>query len=561
MEKMQLDLGQYQSAYDAGLADLEANNVIQRIWGHDHTVWQESPVEIENRLGWLTIMDTMQADVERLQLVASTLENDGYSNVLLLGMGGSSLAPEVLSFVFDESYGLGLNVLDSTDPSMVKMYADMLDLEVTAFIVASKSGGTAETLSAFKYFYNLLLDIYDGDTDAVGKHFIAITDPDSKLIGISERLQFRALFVNNPNIGGRYSVLSYFGLLPATLIGVDVPELLRRAQEMAGNNNSLDLSTNYGAQLGTVMGTLAKEGRDKITIFASPILANFGDWVEQLIAESTGKDGKGILPVVGELIGAPDSYGDDRLFVYIKVADDETYDSAIASLKQAGHPVVTIHLNGKYDIGGQFFLWEMATAIAGYFLKIHPFNQPNVESAKNQARAKIDEYKETGKLAELPVALSENGIKVMGDVSADSVADALKNFLAQAENGAYISVHAYVPMTEETIDVLQHLQSKLRDMTKLATTIGFGPRFLHSTGQLHKGDAGKGLFIQFTADDPLDVDIPDEAGSDESAMSFGTLKEAQALGDRAALLDVDRKFIRLHLSDINENLRTLIDSL
>ncbi len=561
MEKMQLDLGQYQAAYETGLADLEANNVIQRIWGHDHTVWQESPVEIENRLGWLTIMDTMQADVERLQMLASALENDGYSNVLLLGMGGSSLAPEVLSFVFDESYGLGLNVLDSTDPSMVKMYADMLDLEVTAFIVASKSGGTAETLSAFKYFYNLLMDIYDGDKVATGKHFIAITDPESKLIGISERLQFRALFVNDPNIGGRYSVLSYFGLIPAALIGVDVPELLRRAQEMAGNNNSLDLSTNYGAQLGTVMGTLAKEGRDKITIFASPILANFGDWVEQLIAESTGKDGKGILPVVGELIGSPDSYGDDRVFVYIKVADDETYDAAIANLKQAGHPVVTINLNGKYDIGGQFFLWEMATAIAGYFLKIHPFNQPNVESAKDQARAKIDEYKKTGKLEELPVALSENGIKVMGDVSANNVADALKNFLAQAEDGAYISVHAYVPMTQETMDVLQHLQSKLRDTTKLATTIGFGPRFLHSTGQLHKGDAGKGLFIQFTADDPLDVDIPDEAGSDDSAMSFGTLMEAQALGDRAALLDVDRKFIRLHLSDINENLRTLVDSL
>ena len=561
MEKMQLDLGQYQSVYDAGLADLESNNIIQRIWGHDHTVWKESPVEIENRLGWLTIMDTMQADVERLQMLASSLENDGYSNVVLLGMGGSSLAPEVLSFVFDESYGLGLNVLDSTDPSMVKNYADILDLEVTAFIVASKSGGTAETLSAFKYFYNLLLDIYHGDKDAVGKHFIAITDPESKLIGISERLQFRALFINDPNIGGRYSVLSYFGLVPASLIGVDVPELLRRAQEMAGNNNSLELDNNFGAQLGAVMGTLAKEGRDKVTIFASPLLANFGDWVEQLIAESTGKDGTGILPVVGELIGSPESYGDDRLFVYIKVADDESYDAAIDSLKQAGHPVVKINLNGKYDIGGQFFLWEMATAIAGYFLGIHPFNQPNVESAKNQARAKIDEYKETGKLTELPVALSENGIKVMGDVSADSVAEALKNFLAQAEDGAYISVHAYIPMTEETMDVLQHLQSKLRDTTKLATTIGFGPRFLHSTGQLHKGDAGKGLFIQLTADDPLDVDIPDEAGSDESAMTFGTLKEAQALGDRAALLDVDRHFIRLHLSDINENLRTLIDSL
>lgn len=561
MEKLQLDLGQYQAGYNAALDDLEANTIIQRIWGHDHTVWQDDPTEISNRLGWLNIMDDMQADVGRMQGLLSSLENEAYSNVLLLGMGGSSLAPEVFSFIFDESYGLGLNVLDSTDPAMVKNYGDILDLNVTAFIVASKSGGTAETLSAFKYFYNLLMDVYEGDKEEVGKHFIGITDPNSKLIGMSEEYQFRDLFINDPNIGGRYSVLSYFGLVPATLIGVDVPEILRRAQEMGANNNLLDLDKNYGAQLGAVMGALAKEGRDKLTIFASPILANFGDWVEQLIAESTGKDGKGILPVVGELIGAPSSYGDDRLFVYLKLSDDDTYDPAMDALKQAGQPVVTINLNGKYDIGGQFFLWEMATAIAGYFLNIQPFNQPNVESAKNMARAKIDDYMATGKLEELPVALSSDGIEVIGDVSADSVVDALKNFLAQAEDGAYISVHAYVPMTEETIDVLQHLQSKLRDTTKLATTIGFGPRFLHSTGQLHKGDAGKGLFIQFTADNPIDVAIPDTAGSNESGMSFGTLQEAQALGDRAALLDVDRKFIRLHLSDVNENLRTLIDSL
>ncbi|GAB5493820.1 MAG: hypothetical protein Phog2KO_40350 [Phototrophicaceae bacterium] len=561
MESLSLDLGKYQSAYTTALADLDDNKVVQRIWGLDHTVWQDSPVEIDNRLGWLTIMDTMTQDVDRMKMLASALENEGYTNVLLIGMGGSSLAPEVFSFVFDESYGLGLNILDSTDPSMVENYAKILDLNTTAFIVATKSGGTAETLSGFKYFYNLLSDSYDGDKEAIGKHFIGITDPGSKLIGMSERYLFRALFINDPNIGGRYSVLSYFGLVPASLIGVDVPELLRRAQEMGHNNNLLEVHKNYGAQLGTVMGALAEKGRDKLTIFASPILANFGDWVEQLVAESTGKDGKGILPVVGELIGSPDSYSDDRLFVYIKVADDETYNASIESLKHAGHPVVTLQLNGKYDIGGQFFLWEMATSIASYFLKIHPFNQPNVEAAKNMARAKIDDYMQTGKLEELPVAVSDNGMQVIGATSADSVTSALKNFLAQAEDGAYISVHAYVPMTEETMDVLQHLQSKLRDTTKLATTIGFGPRFLHSTGQLHKGDAGKGLFIQFTADKPLDVDIPDEAGSDDSGMSFGTLIDAQALGDRAALLDVDRKFIRLHLSDINENLRTLIDSL
>lgn len=561
--EMILNLGQYQSAYEVATADLEQNNIMARIWQHDHTVWQDDPTEIDNRLGWLRIMDSMTDNVERMELLRNALESEGYTNVLLLGMGGSSLAPEVLSFVFDENHGLDLDILDSTDPAMVNLYDDVLDLEKTVFIVATKSGGTAETLSAFKYFYNRILDI-TGDKAEAGKHFIGITDPGSKLIGMSERHQFRALFVNDPNIGGRYSVLSYFGLLPATLLGVDVPELLERAQAMALNSNaenSAHNGDNFGGQLGAVMGALAQQGRDKITIFNSPILANFGDWVEQLIAESTGKDGKGILPVVGEMIGSPDVYGDDRLFVYIRVGDDETYDAPIQRLIEAGQPVVTLQIGGKYDIAGQFFLWEMATSVAGHILGIHPFNQPNVESAKNSARAKIEEYKETGQLESLPVVAESEGIQVVGDVSASSPQQALKDFLAQADDGAYVSVHAYVPMTEATMDVLAHLQTKIRDTTKLATTIGFGPRFLHSTGQLHKGDAGNGLFIQFMADMPNDVDIPDEAGDSASSMSFGTLKSAQALGDRQALLDVDRKFIRFHLSDIDENLRVLIDSL
>ncbi|MGB7341138.1 MAG: hypothetical protein WBC91_19735 [Phototrophicaceae bacterium] len=561
--EMTLSLGQYQAAYEAATAELAQNKIMARIWQHDHTVWQDDPTEIDNRLGWLRIMDSMTDNVDRMEHLRDALENEGYTNVLLLGMGGSSLAPEVLSFVFDENHSLDLDVLDSTDPAMVKLFDDVLNLEKTLFIVATKSGGTAETLSAFKYFYNRLLAI-TGDKAATGKHFVGITDPGSKLVGMSERYQFRALFVNDPNIGGRYSVLSYFGLVPATLLGVDVPELLQRAQAMAADCNpesSAHGGDNVGAQLGAVMGALAEHGRDKITIFNSPILANFGDWVEQLIAESTGKDGKGILPVVGEMIGSPDVYGDDRLFVYIRVGDDETYDAAIERIAEAGHPVVTIQVGGKYDIAGQFFLWEMATAVAGHILAIHPFNQPNVESAKNSARAKIEEYMETGELESLPVAVESDGIQVLGDVSASSPQQALKDFLAQAEDGAYVSVHAYVPMTEATMDVLAHLQTKIRDTTKLATTIGFGPRFLHSTGQLHKGDAGKGLFIQFTADMPQDVDIPDEAGESASGMSFGTLKSAQALGDRQALLDVNRKFIRFHLSDIDDNLRVLIDSL
>ena len=561
MDKLQLALGDYQAIYEATLNGLRVNDSINRIWQRDHTVWQEDPEEIENRLGWLDIADRMQSEVERLQTLASTLESEGYTNAVVLGMGGSSLAPEVFSFAFDESYGIDLDVLDSTDPAMVQSLDDALDLETTLFIVATKSGGTAETLSAFKYFYNRLLVVEGGESDSAGQHFIGITDPGSKLLDIGEQYQFRDMFVNDPNIGGRYSALSFFGLVPATLVGVNVSELLSRAEKMAENNRISIERNNYAAHLGALMGGLAQDGVDKVTFFNSPILANFGDWAEQLIAESTGKDGKGILPVVGEMIGSPDVYGDDRLFVYIKAGDDDTYDATIQELKEAGKPVATLLVGGKYDLGGQFFLWEMATAIAGHVLGIHPFNQPDVESAKVLARAKIDDYMETGQLEELPVALESNGIQVIGDVQASSAEEALNNFVMEGEPGDYVSVHAYIPMTGVTMDILAHLQSSIRDATGLATTIGFGPRFLHSTGQLHKGDAGNGLFIQFTADDAVDVDIPDEAGVEESGMSFGTLKSAQALGDRAALLDVNRRVIRFHLSDIEENLRRLVDSI
>jgi len=561
VSKLQLALGSYQAAYESALDELDANNIIDRIWELDHTVWKDDPTEIDNRLSWLDIMDRMLPEVERMQQLASTLESEGYTNTLLLGMGGSSLAPEVFAFAFDEPYGIDLDILDSTDPAMIQMYDDVLNLESTLFIVATKSGGTAETLSAFKYYYNRVLEAVGGDEAAAGQHFIGITDPGSKLLDIAETYQFRDVFVNDPNIGGRYSVLSYFGLVPATLVGVDVPELISRAQWMVRNNKLGTEQNNYGAHLGAVLGGLALQGRNKVTLFTSPILANFGDWVEQLIAESTGKDGKGILPVVGELIGTPEVYGDDRLFVYIKTGDDDTYDAPIQRLKEAGHSAVTLLVNGKYDLGGQFFLWEMATAVAGHILGIHPFNQPNVESAKNLARAKIDEYMNTGQLEVLPVAVESDGMHVVGDVGGENAIDALHNFLNQGQPGGYVSIHAYVPMTESIKDVLAHLQVSIRDTTGMATTVGFGPRFLHSTGQLHKGDAGNGLFIQFTADDPVDLAIPDEAGVETSGMSFGTLQEAQALGDRAALLEANRKVIRFHLSNIEENLVTLNDSL
>lgn len=561
---LESDLGEYLAAIDAATSQLRANKIMKRIWSHDHTVWQDDPTEISNRLAWLNIMDMMTENIERMEHLTKSVIADGYTHVLLLGMGGSSLAPEVFSKVFgDERSGLELDVLDSTDPAAVLTYDRALDIRKTLFIVATKSGGTAETLSFFKYFYNRALAEL-GSTDAAGQHFVAITDPDSKLEAMAERHQFRATFLNNPNIGGRYSVLSYFGIVPAALIDVDIRKLLKRAQRMASNcdaNNCPSEGDNNGGRLGAIMGVLANEGRDKLTLVLSPQISNFGDWVEQLVAESTGKLGKGILPVVGEALSNPDAYGNDRLFVYIKLNGDDIYNAQIDELKAAGHPVVTLHLEDIYDLGGQFFLWEMATVVAGHFLGIQPFDQPNVETAKIVARAKIAEYQETGKLEELEPTLEADGIQVIGDVEADSVDEALKQFLENAVDGAYISIHAYVQATDETSQALKALQSKLRDTTKLATTLGYGPRFLHSTGQLHKGDAGKGLFIQFTADMAEDVAIPDEAGEDASAMSFGTLKNAQALGDRQALLDANRHVIRFHLSDVVDGLNQLLERL
>jgi glucose-6-phosphate isomerase len=467
--------------------------------------------------------------------VAREVRAEGYTDVLLIGMGGSSLAPEVFYRTFgDSEEGLDLAVLDTTDPDAVRAYDEQLDPAKTLFIVSTKSGGTVETLSGFKYFYNRVVEAV-GEADA-GDHFIAITDPGSKLVDIARKYNFRAVFLNDSTIGGRYSALSYFGLVPAALVGVDVARLLDRAQAEACNadacNDPVD-GDNRAARLGAILGELAKAGRDKLTIIASPPLASFGDWVEQLIAESTGKEGKGILPVVGEPVQSPAAYGDDRLFVYLHLEGDDTYDEAVAALAEADQPVVELRLRDLYDLGRQFFLWEMATAVAGYRLGIQPFDQPNVESAKVRAGEMVSAYSETGELPE-------------GE-SAPLAAGALHDFLAQAQPGDYISLQAYVPPTVESDEALQALRQELLQRYRLATTVGYGPRFLHSTGQLHKGDAGNGIFVQFTSDPQADVAIPDEAGRPESSMTFGVLKMAQALGDAQALQDEDRRLIRFHL--------------
>jgi len=553
------NLGSYQGAVDAALAEMKQQQIMARLWAHDHTVWKPEPTEITNRLGWLHIADVMLENIPRLESLVEGVRSDGYAHALLLGMGGSSLAPEVFRRTFGVSEGdhagrpyLDLAVLDSTDPGAVLAHAERLDPAHTLFIVATKSGSTVETLSFFKFFYNRVIEAVGANQ--AGAHFIAITDLGSRLVDIAQTYDFRATFLNDPNIGGRYSALSYFGLVPAALVGVDLETLLHRALTMACNCESCNCPVagdNNSARLGTIMGALAQAGRDKVTLVTSPAIASFGDWVEQLIAESTGKESKGILPVVGEPLGPPDVYGDDRVFVHLRLEDDETYAVDLSVLEAAGHPVVRLHLRDLYDLGGQFFLWEMATAVAGHHLGINPFDQPDVEAAKVLARKTVAEYQEKGALP--------------GGESVPLADQVLNEFLAQAQAGdpstvrlsspksgsgrSYVALQAYVQPTPETDAALAALRIRLRDRTRLATTVGYGPRFLHSTGQLHKGDAGNGLFIQFTADDPRDVPIPDEVGSQDSSISFGVLKMAQALGDHQALLDAGRQVIRFHLGD------------
>ena len=556
-------LGHYQTVVDKTLTELHNNRIIARIWKKDYTVWKDSPVEIANRLGWLESPRAMMKAVNRINNVVDEVRGDGYTHVLLLGMGGSSLAPEVFRKTFGVRDGyLDLAVLDSTDPGTILAHTERLDPARTLFIVSTKSGGTVETFSLLKYFYNHIVRIL-GASQA-GRHFIAITDPGSELADLATAHKFRTTFLNDPTIGGRYSVLSYFGLVPAALIGMDVETLLCRATVTADQEVACkkpDINNLNGASLGTVLGEMARAGRDKVTFIISSRIASFGDWLEQLLAESTGKEGKGILPVVGEPLGNLDVYGDDRLFVFLCMDGDDVDNDRLAALEKAGHPVVRIYLHDCYDLGGQCFLWEMATAVASHLLCINPFDQPDVEATKVLTRKMIAEYREKGKLPAPVPTLTGNGIDVYGNVQAESPAAALTAFLRLARPNAYIALQAYVQPTPGIDVALFLLRTRLRDQFRLATTVGYGPRFLHSTGQLHKGDSGRGLFIQLTADDPQDVSIPDELGRPDSSLTFGVLKAAQALGDQQALINTGRHVIRFHLgTDVVAGLKVLMES-
>ena len=561
--QMRENLGSDKESVNTALAKLRDDKVMSRIWTHDHTVWKPEPTEITNRLGWLNAPEVMEDFLDEINDFAREICSMGYTHVLLMGMGGSSLAPEVFSKIFGTTEGCPeLLVLDSTDPAVIKATASHLSPEHTLCIVSTKSGTTTETLSFFRYFYNLFCNALGKDN--AGRHFIAITDPGSSLVETARALGFRKTFINDPNIGGRYSALTYFGLVPAALIGIDIKIIVDRAQIMAENcepSNCVVAGNNYGGRLGVILGKMAEKGRDKVTFVISKQLAPFGDWLEQLIAESTGKQGKGIVPIVNEQLGFPGQYKDDRLFVHIRIDGDETYDDKLRDIEKAGHPVVHICVHDSFELGGQFFLWEMATCVAGHILNINPFDQPDVESAKVLSRSAVNAYKETGALPSQTPVLCDMGAYVYGDLKAESLKDALSIFLDKIKHGSYVAIQAYLQHSEEIDTALKNLRMKVRDKYQVATTLGYGPRFLHSTGQLHKGDAGKGLFVQITCDNIDDIPIPDDTGSDASSMSFAIMENAQAMGDRQALVKAGRPVIRLHLGsmDITGTIKHITD--
>jgi transaldolase/glucose-6-phosphate isomerase len=553
MTAVRTDLGAYTASVRDTLARLDSEKVVARITRGDYTLWKPQPTEITNRLGWLDIADRMTAALPEITDLVNSVRADGYTDALVLGMGGSSLAPEVFRQTFGVAPGyLDLAVLDSTDPDAVAGHARRLDPARTLFVVSTKSGGTVETFSFFRFFYRWVVRALG--TAAAGRHFIAITDPGSGLVDTANRYGFRHTFLNDPNIGGRYSALSHFGLVPASLVGADVPRLLQRATAM-------ERAFEPAAQLGATIGELATQGRDKLTFVLSAPVAGFSSWVEQLIAESTGKEGKGILPVAGEPLGSPAVYGTDRVFAYFRMAGDTAHDAAVDALRDAGHPVLRIDLSDPYDIGGEFVRWELATAVIGWRLGINPFDQPNVESAKVLARSMVKAYETSGALPPIAATSHGDGMTVYaagktagtGGAGAANPADAVREFLRGVRPGDYIALQAYVTPSAETTAALQRWRVALRDRLHVATTVGYGPRFLHSTGQLHKGDAGHGVFIQVvTAPPATDVPIPDTADADTSHITFGVLKVAEALGDRQALLDAGRRVLRVdpdHASD------------
>jgi len=533
------------------IADWQSGGKMKRLWDRDASLWTGS--DESKWLGWLDIVEEQIAQQEQLQKIAKDVHDRGFEHILLLGMGGSSLCPEVLRMTFGRIHRFPtLHVLDSTDPAQVKAFEHQIDIAKTLFIVSSKSGSTLEPNIFKQYFFERTKQTV-GATNA-GKHFIAITDPGSKMQQVAEGDHFLHVLFGRASIGGRYSALSNFGMVPAAAMGLDTKKFLSRAAEMVrACGPGAAVEENTGASLGIILGAAANARRDKVTIITSPGISDLGAWLEQLLAESTGKVGKGIIPVDRESLASPEVYGNDRLFAYIRLENetDAGHDAKVAALEKAGHPVVRITMADIYDLGAEFFRWEIATAVAGAIIGINAFNQPDVEASKIATRELTSEYEKTGSLRPEAPVVEGGGIKLFTDeknaaelaktAGEKSVGGYLKAHLARIKAGDYFAVLGYIQMNDEHEQSLQALRHAVRDRKRVATCMGFGPRFLHSTGQAYKGGPNSGVFLQVTCDDTVELPVPGQK------YTFGVVKAAQARGDFQVLADRGRRALRVHL--------------
>jgi transaldolase/glucose-6-phosphate isomerase len=556
LNRAEYALGSHGAAVDAAAEDWRATGKARRLWGHDATLWTGG--DEAKWLGWLDIVETQQAEMQDLLDFQSGIARDGFTDILLLGMGGSSLGPEVLAKTFGVQAGYpALHILDSTDPAQIADFEAKIDLARTLFIVSSKSGSTLEPNILKDYFFAKL------NPDKAGTQFVAITDPGSNLQAVAERGGFRKVFFGDPEIGGRYSILSHFGTVPGAAMGLDVPKFLGETLTMAQACHAVvPPQANPGVMLGCILGVLGGQGRDKVTIVTSPGIADFGGWLEQLIAESTGKLGKGLIPIDSEPLGAPAVYGEDRIFAYMRLDDapDAAQDAAIDALEKAGQPVIRISIADPYLLGQEFFRWEVAVATAGAILNIDPFDQPDVESSKLKTRAMTENYEKTGALPPETPFLKSDGIALFADEAnqaalkdaPQTIDGVIAAHLARLETGDYCALLAYIDRDAAHIEALTRLRAAIRDARHVASCVGFGPRFLHSTGQAYKGGPNSGVFLQITCDDAQDLSIPGHK------YSFGTVKAAQARGDFDVLAERDRRLLRIHLGpDVEAGLARL----
>jgi glucose-6-phosphate isomerase len=550
-------------AVQATLKDWQAGNKMARLWQGDPALWTGE--DEDKWIGWLGIVEDQLKQLPQLNAAAADAASAGFTHALLLGMGGSSLCPEVLKITYGKQQGHPeLHVLDSTDPAQIQSIESQVDLAKTLCIVASKSGSTLEPNIFKQYFFDRMQQVVG--KDKAGDHFIAITDPGSKMQQVAERDKFHKIFFGLASIGGRYSALSNFGMVPAAIMGLDLAKFLHRTNEMVqACKPDVPADQNPGAVLGAILGTLGNLGRNKVTIITSSGIHDLGAWLEQLIAESTGKIGKGLIPVDRETLGAPEVYGNDRVFVHLRLANepDTAQSQKLDALRSAGHPVVEIELADTYDLGQEFFRWEIATAVAGSILKINPFNQPDVEASKIVTRQLTEAYEKTGKLPEESPLFDDGTIKLFTDernaanlnklAGTDrSLTGFLRAHLSQLSPGDYMALLAYTEMNGPHQETLQAMRHAVRDRKHVATCLGFGPRFLHSTGQAYKGGPNTGVFLQITCDDAIDLPVPGQK------YTFGTVKAAQARGDFQVLADRQRRALRVHLpKDVEAGLENL----